>query len=107
MGIVVDHGSRVITPAGESPRRRHELSTCAGDCCPRRSGYRRVGSWRSPLLGWMVRWAREFALPEDRAAVAPGESGCASHLSCAGPQWHCLTRLIRSRDRACERLSIP
>jgi hypothetical protein len=72
MGIVIDHGSRVMSPAGESPRRRHELSTCASDCRPRRSGYRRVGTWHSPLLGWMVRWAREFALPEDRPAATPG-----------------------------------
>ena len=64
MGIRIDHGSRVVTPAGEAPRRRHELSTSAGDCTPRRSGYRRVGSWHSPLLGRMVRWAKEFALPE-------------------------------------------
>jgi hypothetical protein len=64
MGIRIDHGSRVVTPAGESPRRRHELSTSDGDCSPSRSGYRRVGSWHSPLLGRMVRWAKEFALPE-------------------------------------------
>jgi hypothetical protein len=64
VGIVSDHGSREGTPPGGAPRVRHEVSPREGDRSPRRSGFRGLGTWRSPLLGWMVRWAREFALVE-------------------------------------------
>jgi hypothetical protein len=68
VGIVIDHGRRRVAAPGEEPRERHEISTCAGDPIPRRSGYRRLGVWNSPLLGAMVRWGRDFPLAEGGAA---------------------------------------
>jgi hypothetical protein len=67
VGIVIDHGRRRVALPGEEPRERHEISTWAGDPIPRRSGYRRLGVWRSSLLGEMVRWGRDFPVAEGEA----------------------------------------